>query len=545
MFAGVLDTGLIPFFVFSAYIAYEDYSKNAYGWGTLFNDDVLDHEIIQAFWLICTSMAGLLLLSVVFDLYLAITYRKICALPPDMNPLEEDNLTARPRHKRNKSELLYEKHMSTSTLASQRISQMSQQNGTGRRVPFAHTRTDSADRLTLYGNGVAKQSRVSLRNGIAAEYEDPYGMRSSIAPGNNLMPSRPGSAIMPAANARAVGAGLHDDSPRSSPVAARNDAERPSSWLSYVDYEGVPAAMSDIAQQDLDGQVRPISPVSALSNRERLSVRASFEGGYHGEIVQHEPHSFHALSYPEPPTFADQKENLLPPPEYAPSRKRSREPLGMNPPTPVGTRFVDESLAPRPLSITSNSTPPRQVLQEATDNSQTRPKFGIRPSSFIGSGGKSRFYGNLRTSVGAGGNGSARNFSFDADDDLQRSNTVKTDESANFEVYGSGDEDDIQLDHPENQHGPAVIVGESSPDRSWNGQRQISNSTGFDLHGTYAGLDPEFGKGMATRRREVSGKMAEEGRSFGGYGTSERSDDGIIAGQPRNGAAGWARFKGL
>jgi len=150
----------------------------------------------------------------------------------------------------------------------------------------------------------------------------------------------------------------------------------------------------------------------------------------------------------------------------------------------------------------------------------------------VGSGTKSRFYGNLRTSIG----GSPTRGSNEEDDDLHRSDTVKTDESGNFEVYGSDSDDGYEHHHV--QHGRPVETRGLTPDHEWTGQRQTSNSTGLDLHNSYAGLDPEFGKGMA-RRREVSGKAAEEGRGY------EIAAANAIRAPSRPGAAGWARFAGL
>lgn len=147
MFAALLDTGLIPFFTFACYMAVMDYTTNAYGWETLFNDNDIDYKIIQTFMIVTGAENLFLLLSLFVEIYLAIMYRKVANLPPDMNPLEEkDNLTVRPFHKRNKSSLVYEKHLSDSTLASQRLSQLTASTDSSRRIPFKHTRTDSADR---------------------------------------------------------------------------------------------------------------------------------------------------------------------------------------------------------------------------------------------------------------------------------------------------------------------------------------------------------------------------------------------------------------
>lgn len=526
MFAGLIDAGLLPFFAIACYMATLDYTSNQYGWDTIFNENNLDYSIIKAFMIVCGVEGFLLLLSLILDVYLAVIYRKITRLPPDMNPLEErDNLTARPRHKRNKSELEHEKHLSNSTMASERFSEMTQQSIHGRRVPFKHTRTDSADRDSF-----------SFKKDVLDELRDPYSARASL----QLMrdhgpPSRPTSAHTPATNARTAGAGLEHKPTRSSALASppRPAPPRPSSWLSSANFEGVPAEV-----YDYENRQETMSPVSITSERPPpyLSTNAS----------NNIPSSARA-----PNSRAHNQENNMPspeqlslalPPTFATTQKRSREPLKMNPPTPVSNEFDDENLRPRPLSVSSYSTPPRHALRETDVNSVAQYATpSSRPASFVGSGTKSRFYGDLRNSIG--GSPTRQGYEDDNEEEIVRSNTVKSAESGNFEVYASESDDEYDpyctVQPSPFEHGPAVVVGPPTPNVQWNGYRQASNSTGYDLHAGYAGLDPEFGKGMAARRREVSGKIVEEGRGF------EIATEPVQVRTSKPGAAGWARFKGL
>ncbi len=111
LFAAMIDAGLLPFLAFSAFMAHNEHISGAYGWNTLFDVPLMTWYIVYTTFLLCVIEGGLLLISLVLGVYLAIIFRKIAKLPPDMNPLEP-NLTARP-HKRNKSELATsEKHMS-------------------------------------------------------------------------------------------------------------------------------------------------------------------------------------------------------------------------------------------------------------------------------------------------------------------------------------------------------------------------------------------------------------------------------------------------
>jgi hypothetical protein len=120
--------------------------------------------------------------------------------------------------------------------------------------------------------------------------------------------------------------------------------------------------------------------------------------------------------------------------------------------------------------------------------------------------------------------------------DYERTRTPESEDN-NVEIHGV---DDDSLD----ENGHAQIKEASSNDDAWRGNgRNVSTSTGFDLRGGYAGLTADFGKGMA-RRREVSGKVAEEGRSSDSSFPAEEVNHGALAKQ-KAGAAGWARFKGL
>lgn len=574
VFAAIIDTGLLPFFAFASYLSYLDWSQNRYGWSTLFEDSDMSYKIIFAFFVMNSAEAGIMFFSLLMDIYLATIFRKIAKMPPDMNPLEP-NLTSRhgQKHKRNKSSMnVTEKHMSNSTLAAQLESQI-----TGRRVPFIHTRTDSADSVTLYGNEDARNSRISMRKDLDDSHKDPYRL-SNNSSRVTLAPTRPTSAINPAEHARTAGAGLDHRPARSSGLAnssspnrsPNRSPERPSSWLSYMDYEGVPTALSDTASEQLDQDVRPMSPVSALSSR-----------GPSLDQARHDREAWYntlASNNQARPSTVDLNGNLAAPPNHGQLKKRSREPLGMNPPTPRPeyANYQDENVyTPASYGVLE---PSRDVLSPTHANVQRTS----RPSSFIGSGGKSRFYGNLRASVGEGKKGPEANvIQVHEDDDAfhdrtqTMQSTMSSDYSGNVEVYASDSDGEdgsnlnvqhLRVHHNQNQYQtqyaprttpnvtnvtiypPTTVSPVRTPTagRDWGSSRQVSNSTGFDLQGGYAGLGSEFGRGMAARRREVSGKVAEEGRSevFEDMYRQEETQQEEKKGLGASGK-GWARFKGL
>ncbi|EOD43603.1 hypothetical protein UCRNP2_9684 [Neofusicoccum parvum UCRNP2] len=142
-FAVVIDTGLIPFYVFTALLANSN-RQEAPGtegrWRTVFTTDDATDKILLTTWLTSVTTGGLHLISIGLGLYLILVFRKIARLPADLNPLE-DNLTSRrsTRHKHKTSSL------SDITLAPEkRFSDMS-----GSTVVSSPTRSMSPTKLEL------------------------------------------------------------------------------------------------------------------------------------------------------------------------------------------------------------------------------------------------------------------------------------------------------------------------------------------------------------------------------------------------------------
>ncbi|ESZ95691.1 hypothetical protein SBOR_3911 [Sclerotinia borealis F-4128] len=146
LFASLIDTTIIPFY---AYISLAAKTKQT-TWTTSLSDKTLLTIFTDVLFYAATVGSGLHLISLAISLYLAVTFRKINKLPPDMNPLE-DNLTS--RHKRNKSSISTfttitspsEKRMSrVSTLEDKRRSEAAYEDlDHPPKIPFLHTRTNS------------------------------------------------------------------------------------------------------------------------------------------------------------------------------------------------------------------------------------------------------------------------------------------------------------------------------------------------------------------------------------------------------------------
>ena len=176
IFAAIIDTGLIPFFIFTALIARTEYTEpsNTQGrWKTLFGNDTADKKIVFSTFLFCVVNGGLHLVSLVISIYLTVIFRKISKLPPDMNPLE-DNLTS--RHKRNKSSI--SAPIEASEPNSKRGSQAEPLMQT-RSVPFMQTRNDSSSRG--FDIPTPNFSPRASRTTLPSPYDQPFKGNSSRA----------------------------------------------------------------------------------------------------------------------------------------------------------------------------------------------------------------------------------------------------------------------------------------------------------------------------------------------------------------------------
>lgn len=148
LFASFFDVSIVPFYAFSALVAMTRQSS----WSTLLPNQALTSIFSEVVFYLAAVGGGLHLFSLGISLYLAVTFRKITKLPPDMNPLE-DNLTS--RHKRNKSSI------STATTASEKRvsgpleskrSSVAAYEDLSRppTIPFLQTRTLSTDSFSTY-----------------------------------------------------------------------------------------------------------------------------------------------------------------------------------------------------------------------------------------------------------------------------------------------------------------------------------------------------------------------------------------------------------
>lgn len=162
LFAAFFDISIVPFYIFSALVA----KTREAGWKTVLpNQDLMPIFSTVVFYLAAVG-GGLYLISLGISIYLAVTFRKITKLPPDMNPLES-NLTS--RHKRNKSSMSVATTMSekriSDPLESKRSSGAAYEDlSRPPTIPFFHTRSDSTESFNTYKSAAQsnRDSRLDL-----------------------------------------------------------------------------------------------------------------------------------------------------------------------------------------------------------------------------------------------------------------------------------------------------------------------------------------------------------------------------------------------
>lgn len=169
LFAAFFDVSIVPFYAFSALVANTKHDT----WNVILENQALTPIFSKIVFYLATVGGGLHLVSLADSLYLAVTFRKITKLPPDMNPLE-DNLTS--RHKRNKSSMsmattISEKEKRMSAFESKRSSGSPYEDfSRPPTVPFFHTRTQSTDSFNTY-RSTPPPSRDALSEFPSRQYQ--------------------------------------------------------------------------------------------------------------------------------------------------------------------------------------------------------------------------------------------------------------------------------------------------------------------------------------------------------------------------------------
>ena len=242
LFALFMDIGLLPFYVFIALFSKTNYDETPGTkdrWTSLFTAPGATTTLLFATFLGSAALGGLHLLSGIFSLWLAILFRGISKMPPDMNPLEDNLTSGGPRsskHKYKNSDAtltgsVTEKkpeYYSGSTLSVDQRSHLSAATKDGevsdsRQVPFKHSRNGSQATFSPHNPETARLSRQHFEDG--GSYQQSHSARSSRITFNEH--ARAGSA----SPTKRASFAEHLEVPPPSPPksSARQSSPRPSS----------------------------------------------------------------------------------------------------------------------------------------------------------------------------------------------------------------------------------------------------------------------------------------------------------------------------
>lgn len=232
-----MDAGLIPFLVLTAILSRNQYTQgiNVSGhWQTLFNTVDATFRIVYSTFLVSVVGGSLHLVSLIISIYLAVIFRKISKLPPDMNPLE-DNLTS--RHKRNKSSRIDNRtSQSTDGTATNHGSKAEDPlMSPPRTVPFLHTRTESLANLP-HSSSSPRVSRVDNVSPLYDESERSFERNLHKNMNTQSSPTRASSAYSDAnhsGQARPISIHPPSNRPESITPTIVDESEN---WTEYPSY---------------------------------------------------------------------------------------------------------------------------------------------------------------------------------------------------------------------------------------------------------------------------------------------------------------------
>ena len=404
LFAAILDTGLIPFLVFSSLMSHTQSIEpnNALGhWGTLFGGDEATTKIVYSTFLLSLVNGCMHLVSLVISIYLGVIFRKISQLPPDMNPLE-DNLTS--RHKRNKSSLV-DNRISQATTATANSKKDSKTEdpliSPPRTMPFMHTRNSSHDNITNvpYPNSSPRVSRTNLSSPF---YDQPPSHRSSRIdiqkPFYEQPPSHRSSQID-------IQKPFYDQ-----PVSQHSSKIKLQSQ--YLDQQPSPRPSRHNFHDVTLDQIPPNPVPNTSLTRSPTKSSSVYSSSTISTITSNRPRSA-APSLPDSNwiTYPSPSPSPSPPRELKHLRnKSSYQPLSQTAPFEYTSQI--ENMIPRPLEM-NPPTPPlqQQKRQQRPDQRALTPGTGnLGGQGSWGSGtvglGKARAWGGMgRNGGGMGGAG--------------------------------------------------------------------------------------------------------------------------------------------
>lgn len=503
-FALITDAGFVPFYVFTALLAKRNLNEDAGTdgrWRTFFPTDEETDKVLLTTWLIATTTASLHLASIVLDLYLVYIFRKIAKLPPDMNPLEE-NLTSRRktkhRHKNSSISAIQpltgdDKRLSTQTTTTLNTDYRTSQYApliTEKEIPspdrksiaFLHTRAESGMTYSPHTPNTAQQSREKFF--AYAQPDSARQSRSNINHRDDLL-------------------GKEDNNEESlmerkaflaQQAIKRNS--RPSSFITSSSKQDFYTPPSTAKPQESTGDL------ALQDSRETLQSDNWF---VYGEPDQSEEH----FSGPKASVFKPKHHGygvLSPYDELSEDdghHPMMPQPLRMNPPTPPPTSTLQ--------GVKLKSTPPPSPLKRtqtvtsiSTDATFNRSNTNKSP--------RTRYYGDLRAATQGIRGDSPTNSPKASPTKSTRGSYALPSSAKQYTTNnaGAGKIEHVPFTLDKKSFASVKRTGEANYTPVKGQSPRVVSRSGVDYMGAY---DDPADLGTPGRRREVSGKVAEEGRS--------------------------------
>lgn len=536
-FALVMDCGFIPFYVFTALLAKRNLNEEAGTegrWRTFFPTDEETDKVLLTAWLTATTVAGLHLASIVLDLYLVYVFRKIARLPPDMNPLEE-NLTSRrnTKHKHKNSSISAitpltqaDKRFSAQTTTTLNTDYRNSQAApliTEKEIPspdrkqmsFMHTRTNSDTTYSPHTPNSARQSREKFT--MHTQANSARQSRADLNRRDDLLRKDEDDDDESLAERKIFLA-----------QQAIKRSSRPNSFItssSKQDFYTPPSTARSAKQQEASGDLA--LQISRELQSDNWFVHddqdQNAKDQYPPEPKQYmfnsKTHGYGVIS-PYDDDGSDEEDFRAP--------MMMPQPLRMNPPTPPPTKpFLDaapkNTPSPSPLKRTTTVT---SVSTEATFNRSNTTK----------SAKARRYYGDLKAAT-QGIRGSSPSASPGSSPTKSTYGTALPSAAKQYTTNSPdmSKMDKVQVPFSLDKKTFASLrkTGEANYTPGTGMSPRVVSRSGVDYMNSYEESD----LGTPGRRRDVSGKVAEEGRGgvpdlaarwgMGGQGMTYRKVSGV------------------
>ena len=496
-------------------------------WRTMFPTDEETNKVLTTTWLTAVAVAGLHLLSLFLDLYLLIVFRKITKMPPDMNPLE-DNLTSRrkSKHKHKSSSISAITHLTgdnekrfsvQSTIAGDRLSQADPliskdiPSPNKNQVAFMHTRTNSEmtysphtphsaqqskERFSMYSQPPsAHQSRRSLNHRDDLLRRDDVGDNETLAQRKSMLAQQ--ANIKRHSRNDSYLTNSSKDQFYTPPTTARNDKPEVTGDLS-LQRNSRETLQNDNWFVHPDGDDGP-------EQEEHYHAPARKQSMLNGNNNSNK--GYNTLSPYDDVSDMEDEPKL--------EKPMVPQPLRMNPPTPPPAQMFDQK---------KNTPPPGLKRTQTTTSISTDATFNRSHSHSRSGTPKSRYYGDLKAATQGIKNGNSPANSPNA-------SPTKGSFRNQPNHFPSATKQYISNTPPPSSHSPVKNSPFTLDKKSYTSVRRtgetaytpvkgqsprVVSRSGVDYMNPYEFDDSDLG--TPGRRRDVSGKIAEEGR--GGQGSN-------------------------